>query len=248
MKRNVVLFGIIAVVSSATRAEDSSQFKFQQELAAVLKWEILWDDSPAGFQLPPNGKAQVSLLRDSTSLSYCSTRLGVCARYRTDLNRNWQRDMVAEIKDGQADYKTVGEFASKDLAGSQRADSVAGSLPQPSTIVWEAVINLGSREDITRQYLQMRPQGIGALEDWIRGTRPGNSEVKSITIACFAPSDPVVYYFVDRPAKGSVVMSAYWDRERKQWFVAASLERSQGPERFEQMRRTIESVACSTLD
>src|SRR5260370_40668377 len=93
----------------------------------------------------------------------------------------------------------------------------------------------------------MRPQGIGALEAWIRGQRTRNSEVKSITIACFAPSDPIVYYFVDRPATGSVVMSAYWDRERKQWFVAASLERSQGPERFEQMRRTIESAPWSAL-
>jgi hypothetical protein len=246
MKKNVVLVGIIAVVSGAMQAEDHSQYQLQQELAAVLKWEILWDDSPAGFQLPRDGKAQVSLLRDSNSLSYCSTPLGVCARYRTDLNRNWMSDAVARIKHGQADYKTVVEFASKNRGISQGGDSVAGSLPQPSTVVWEAVINLGSREDIIQQYRQMRPQGIGALEDWIRGTR--NSEVKSITIACFAPSDPVVYYFVDRPGNGSVEMAAYWDRERKAWFVAASLERSQGPETFEQMRRTIQSVACATLD
>jgi hypothetical protein len=246
MKRSIVLVGIIAVVSGAMRAEDHSQNRLQQELAAVLKWEILWDDSPAGFQLPRDGKAQVSLLGDSNSLSYCSTRLGVCARYRTDLNRNWMGVAKAKIKHGQADYKTVVQFASKNLGISQRGDSVAGSLPQPSTFVWEAVINLGSREDIIQQYRQMRPQGIGALEDWIRVTR--SSEVKSITIACFAPSDPVVYYFVDRPAKESAVMAAYWDREHKQWFVAASLVRSQGPETFERMRRTIESVACSTLD
>jgi len=69
-----------------------------------------------------------------------------------------------------------------------------------------------------------------------------------VGVTTFAPSDPVVYYFVDGPAKASAVMAAYWDRERKEWFVAASLERSQGPETFEKMRRTIHSVACSTLD
>jgi hypothetical protein len=123
----------------------------------------------------------------------------------------------------------------------------AGSPSADSGIRWTATVTIGSREEIVQQYKQMHPAELGSLTRWIRSSMSGSGAATSITIACFAPTDPMVYYYADRPTKESVVIAAYWDKERETWAVASSLVRSQGPQRFDEMRRTIESVACSTM-
>jgi hypothetical protein len=124
---------------------------------------------------------------------------------------------------------------------------LTGSLTPGAGIVWTTTINLARREEIIRQYRQMRPAEIEGLKEWIRSPTTQGTEVQSVTIACFAPSDPMVYYYVDGSASGPVVMAVFWDKEQQRWVVASSLERSQGSEKFEEMHRIIESVACSTV-
>jgi hypothetical protein len=52
MKRNIVVVGIITVVSGAMRAEDHSQNQLQQELAAVLKMGDTLGRFTCRFSLP----------------------------------------------------------------------------------------------------------------------------------------------------------------------------------------------------
>jgi hypothetical protein len=116
-----------------------------------------------------------------------------------------------------------------------------------SGITWTTRIALGTRAEIVKEYQQLHPAGIDALKNWIRSSATLKSGVRGITIACFAPSDPMIYYFVDRSAGAPVIMAVFWDKDRQDWVVASSFERSQAPEKFDEMRRRIESVSCSTV-
>jgi hypothetical protein len=43
------------------------------------------------------------------------------------------------------------------------------------------------------------------------------------------------------------VFSVFWDREGDDWMDAGMLERAQGPERFDDIRSTIQAIACDTV-
>ena len=259
MTRRLIFGAILTAVlqGQTARADDSRLQAIERTLAAVLQWEVLWNDSPKGFRLPNDGSITLAIQAASDSVSYCSHQAGVCVTYRTGDYRNWEGASSARCDDNRSDQDALLAFIGKEPVkpgGGRKTPLVlgrggfSGSPESGSGITWTTTISLGSREEIVRQYRQMHPQEIEGLQSWIRTATTRDSGVKSITIACFAPSDPMVYYYVDRPAKGSVVMAVFWDRERQAWVVASSLERSQGPQRFDEMHRTIESVACSTLN
>ena len=240
----------------------------EQTLAAVLRWEILWNDSPKGFRVPADGTITLAIYAVPDSVSYCSHQAGVCVKYRADGYRNWQESASSKCDDTRSDedalltflaredsQKVVGSWQSQlilgqGLSGIPRPESGAGVAEPPARSVglrWTAKISLGSRAEIVRRYRQMHPAEIEGLKKWIGASDPQNTGVKSIAIACFAPTDPMVYYYIDRPAKGPVFMAVFWDRDRESWTVAASLEQSQGPEKLEEMHRIVQSVACSTI-
>jgi hypothetical protein len=225
---------------------------------AVLKWEILWDGAPVGFVIPSGEQARFSLDSKPGFLSYCSRDVGVCARYRIDPDRNWERDRSAKCDGAQTDEDAllgfIGEISGKPAVsrGHRQKPTVGrGGLtgaPTPASgITWATTLSVRSRDEIVRQYKQMRPPDLGGLEDWIRTSGTPDSETRSIRIACFAPTDPMVYYYVDRSGREPIEMAAYWDKERQEWVVASSLERSQGSQRFEETRRIIDSIPCATI-
>lgn len=259
MTRRLILGAILTAVlhGQTAGADDPSIRATERTLVAVLQWEILWNDSPKGFRLPNDGSITLAMHAAPGSVSYCSHQAGVCVTYRTSDYRNWEGSSSARCDDNRSDQDALLAFIGKEPVtpgGGQKTPLVlgrgglSGSPESSSGIIWTTTISLGSREDTVRQYRQMHPQEIEGLQSWIRTATTRDSGVKSITIACFALSDPMVYYYVDRPTKGSVVMAVFWDRERREWVVASSLERSQGPQRLDEMRRIIESVACSTLN
>jgi hypothetical protein len=250
-----VLLAILAVGlhGQVARADDPTLRPLEQQLTAVLQWEILWNDSPTGFRIPPKGSARFALHWTSNSLSYCSRDVGVCARYRIEPHRNWEGTASGKPDGSQSDQDALVVFDGTNVrkpAGRLAIGGPGGLTGHPtpgSGTLWTTTINLGSREEIIRQYRQMHPAEIEGLKTQIRAPTTQGTETKSITIACFASSDPMVYYYVDRPVTGSVVMAVFWDREMQKWVVASSLEPSQNPEKFEEMHRIIESVACSTI-
>jgi hypothetical protein len=241
--------------AEVVRADDTSSLRsLEQQLAAVLRWEILWNDSPAGFQIPTRGAVKFVLHWRSDSLSYCSRDVGVCARYKIEPQRNWAGVAHAKRDGKQSDQDALLAFdgdSTSDLTSQSTLAVGRGGLtgfPAPASgIVWTATIGVAGREEIVQQYRQMHPAEIEGLKAWIISSITQGAGLKSVTIACFTLNDPMVYYYIDRPTNESVVMAAYWNKERQAWVVASSLRRLQSPERFEQMHRVIESVACSNF-
>jgi hypothetical protein len=122
--------------------------------------------------------------------------------------------------------------------------------------MWTSKIAVGSRSEIVTKYRQMHPAQMSNLEKWLRSQTAGDSELKSITIACFSPTDPMIYYFADRPTKGPVerptdapiIISAFWRLDQpEEWVAAGYSQRWQNPKRFDESRRIIESIPCMTL-
>jgi len=230
----------------------------------VLRWEILWNDSPRGFRAPTEGSLTLAVYSTPDSVSYCSHQAGVCVKYRADGYRNWQESFSSKCDDNGSDEEALTAFIGKDSpepVGNLQPRTVLGRglsgipAPQPAegfsvpvtSLRWTGEIDLGSRAEIVRAYQQMQPADIEGLKSWLRSPTTPHTGVRGITIACFAPSDPLVYYFIDRSSGAPVIMAVFWDRDRQEWVITASFERNQIPEKFDEMRRTVESVACSTV-
>lgn len=226
----------------------------ERTLTAVLKWEILWNDSPKGFRLPGDGSIALAIHAASGSVSYCSHQAGVCVTYRTEDDRNWEGTGQAPCDDNRSDVDAVLAFIGKEPPATGTR-SFSGIPAAGSGVAWATKITLGSRAEIVSKYQQMHPPGMSSLQDWIH-TQGSLSGVESITIACFAPTDPMVYYYVERPITGPperptaapTIMAVFWRLDRpEEWVVAGYSQQWQNPQRFDEMRRTIESISCSTL-
>ncbi len=284
-RRTVLLVGLTVgiVVTSALHAQTAgagnpSVRSTEQTLAAVLRWEILWNDSPKGFRLPPNGSFAVAIHAASGSVSYCSHQAGVCATYRTRDDRNWEGTEQALCDDNRSDLEAVLAFIQNESVMTARKETTTDHTPPAtgargfsgfparksvvtptagSEATWTTKITVGSRAEVVTKYRQMHPPGMADLEKWLRPQLVLDSELKSITVACFAPTDPMVYYYADRPTKGPAerptaaptIIAVFWRLDQpEEWVVAGYSQRWQNPQRFDETRRILESVACSTLN
>ena len=72
MMRKTLLLILAACTlrSQFAHADDASVGRFERQLAAIMRWEILWNDAPKGFQSPTNGSASLAALMMSNSISY----------------------------------------------------------------------------------------------------------------------------------------------------------------------------------
>ncbi len=159
--------------------DDPGLRRFERELEAVLRWEILWNDSPAGFVAPPGRQARFALNKRGNSLSYCSHDVGVCVRYRIDPNRNWEGETSTKCDGSESDedavlaFIGVGAKEPGSAAGSRRmpelgSGGLTGAPSSSAGVTWTATLNPGGREEIVRRYRQLRPPEI----EGIRQTNP----------------------------------------------------------------------------
>ena len=109
------------------------------------------------------------------------------------------------------------------------------------------MIQLDDRDTIVREYKHLRPPALRGLERYLRATKPPETGYDSITIACFEPTDPLVFFYGVRPKKGPIVFMMLWDKEREEWREAGLVERPDERGEIEELRKVIESVACSTV-
>jgi hypothetical protein len=257
---SIMTMGVVIGLNSQIGRSDGSKDRHEaeQQLLAVLQWEVLWRDSPEGFRVPENGTARLAMALGSGWVSYCSRDIGVCARYKTDSNRGWERVVGERYAIGASDEAALLSFVSR---GSKHEISdvvpksgqtlgpggLTGHLGPEGAPIWTTTLRLGNRAEIIQQYRQIHPQALEGLKNWILGATPQKAAMKSITIACFAPTDPMVYYYIDRPPREPLIMAVIWDKDRQFWAVASSRSPSQGVSGFREMRETIESVACLSL-
>jgi len=256
MHKGLLSAVVLLALQPLAGAEVSNTQGGEQELTAVLRAEILWNDTPRSFRAPEMGSASIAINALPDAISYCSHDLGTCARYSILGFRNWMRLSSAPCEGRNSDLDALvaflGKGSIKPPGGAARPavlgrGGLAGSPAPGSGIIWTTKIALGGRAEILKEYQQMHPADIDGLKSWLRSPATSHSGVRAITIACYSPFDPLVYYYVDRSAGAPVVMAVFWDKDRQEWIVAASFERGQSPEKFDEMRRTIESVPCSTV-
>src|SRR4051812_33743458 len=90
---------------------DTKSAQSERELVAVLEWEMLWGETPGGFQLPLKPSVHLAIYLTSDSISYCSHELHVCVKYRTYAFRNWQEVSSGRCEDNGRDEDSVLVFA-----------------------------------------------------------------------------------------------------------------------------------------
>lgn len=238
------LASVTPIFSYAQQALGPANEALVSALGDILRWEILWEDTPSGFFLPPTGSATVSILKQQNEVAYCSKELGVCALYLADQYRNWQRLRAEKIR------QPGNTEALWDFMGMPRPGKVAeyGGLPGKASgpLQFTSSLSLSDRSEIIKEYQGLRSADWSALEDWLRRDLQ-DSGYSSIYFACFKPSDPVVFVYGERGTKEPIVFSLFWSNISGDWMEAGSLLRSQGIQRFERLKTTIQSIACGHI-
>lgn len=254
IRRALICTALTAALWAQPRVADDPTMKTtEQTLAAVIRWEVLWNDSPKGFRVPSGGSLALAIYALPDSVSYCSRQAGVCATYRVTNFRNWEGITSASPDPNSTDLDALLAFLGKEPRKSRCRASVVlgrdlgGLLSPESGLMWSANVNVGTRAEIIQDYQQMHPAQIEDLKSWLFSDASPDANVRVATIACFSPTDPMVYYLVAPSAGSPQIMAVFWDKERREWVVASSAERDQGPERFDETRRTIESIKCSIV-
>jgi hypothetical protein len=244
---------LVLLCGREVRADDAINRAAEQQLAAVLQWEILWNDPPRSFHTTATGSASLAIQASADTVAYCSHDLDSCAKYSVLPNRNWLRLTSAKCDGRNSDLDALLAWMGQNSVKERTQGVVLGrgglrGVPAPGVgSLWTVNVNLGSRAEVIQQYRQLHPPELESLERWLHATILPTAGYKALTIGCFAHSDPLVYLYGDRVNKGPVLLAVYWDKERGEWVDAASLEQSQGPEKVEEMYRIVESVACSTV-
>ena len=256
MVLKLVLLGILFGLSGYCAEESDAGVRTSDTLAAVLQWEILWGEYPNDFRVPTGGTVEVAIYSSTNALSYCSEDLGVCVEYRIQDNRNWLGTKAAKYDHSMNDLDAVLKFAGMPapITGDKRpvpltlgAPNGLGGLPSPGGSAWRATLKIKARDQIVREYRQLHPEPIRSLEQWLRQTTSGVG-YKSMTIACFAPSDPEIFVYGDRPKRGGpVVFSVIWDRESQEWLEASLIQGADRLADINKLRSIIEAIPCATL-
>ena len=145
------------------------------------------------------------------SLYFCSYDFGTCREYRiTDNNIG---ELIANQRlDGRGmDESALGSFV---RTGGEKNDRTAA--PEWT---WHATLKVGTRIDIINHYKGLHPERLEDLRRWLAQDLKDGRNYRSITIACFTPSDPTVFVYGDRASLGPIVFEVRRDEERR-WSVA----------------------------
>lgn len=142
--------------------QDAGPRKIEGELAAVLKWQILWRAAPAGFRVPRDEPVSMALHLRPHYLSYCSHQLGVCERFMIGTSRNWRGVANATRGGSESDEVAVLRFDGQDNLAAQKSSppesiamgpgGVSGSFSPTAGILWVARMSLATRAEIIREY------------------------------------------------------------------------------------------------
>jgi len=240
------------------QASEASLRRMEREVTARLTFEILWHDLPQGLVIPGSRPVKLGLYLTARSLFYCSHDLSACAQYRLEAGQIGQRVRSVACNPARPpcdqtrdDTVAVRSFSKQsepaaDLPIGPGPRSIGGLSPDSPGILWTMTATLGNRTEIIAKYKRMRPAALSSLTEWIQRTH-GAAGYKSITISCFEPSDPVVHLFGDRPEKGPIVFSVFWDKEREEWVFAGMLYQTDDRGRIAQLKAVVEAVSCETV-
>jgi hypothetical protein len=253
-----VLFLMVGVSSSAYQADPGTK-RLETELVQRLKWESLWADSGVNLRSTPNGSATLSIYVTGSSLSFCSHDLGICESYQKTGLQLGQSVKAVKCDEASpcggangADDKALRAFVqqspipsrsntAKRIFNTETPHGLAGAM------TWSTTVHLGFPTQIVGAYRTSRPAQMDALRSWLLESHKG-SGYASITVACFLPSDPLVFLYGNRPGKGPIIFEAYWNTETEQWKEAGFLDRPEDRKQIEQLKAKIELLSCAKVN
>ncbi|HSB14996.1 MAG TPA: hypothetical protein VLE22_11095 [Bryobacteraceae bacterium] len=250
------------LAAQTSRPNDAALRRLERQLTAVLRWGILWGNLPAGFRVTGDGSARLAIHRTPNLFSFCSPDLGTCAEYAMEGRKIGQRNRSVPCVSGKPpcsqgmnDIESVLAFAgaNRQAPAAQKTTerplfggTISGTLGSPGAIIWTATIKLDNRAETLKYYQQLRPAELDGLREWLR-THLRGAGYKSVTIPCFASSDPKIYVYGDRPERGPIVFSVFWDEESEEWVEAGRLDRMEDRAQIDKLKSLIEPIACSTI-
>jgi hypothetical protein len=259
MSRLAIATSFLLLVAPSCTADDREE-RINRELAAVLKWEVLWGGLPDGFHLPAGGAARLAVRLADGTVSYCSHDLGICESYGVSDTRNWPELASGQCTGGMSDRDSLRAFSPRPqmvTVGPQGPPASSGSaiagLPTPRSgqpaagldLIWSATVSLGSRSDIVQQYRRLRPVELAGLRSWI--TKQSGVHGSEVTIACFAPTDPEVYLSITTPPLGHEIEILFWNKLAQTWQSATGNGPPVDPESVEDMFKIVESIPCARI-
>ena len=136
-----------------------------------------------------------------------------------------------------------GEEAAPAPAG--RSPRVLRGLANPNFLLWTMEVPLPTQKEVLEEYKKLRPSQLADLRAWL-DSEFRDSDYKSVTIACFAPTDEDVFVYGERKTLGPIVMSLFNDIERG-WTVAAFSDRPEQAKHIAAMRDRIQKIECERI-
>jgi hypothetical protein len=145
--------------------------RYTRDVAARMKWELLWEKIPDGFKLPAGGTARLAVDHFIAGhiLSYCSHDLGVCARYIMKERILTELIDSAPCTQKGTDMEALDRFdRSKSSVVSPHTGSIiAGELGGEGRTWLSITVELGMREKIVAKYKAQRPAELEGLVIWL---------------------------------------------------------------------------------
>jgi len=252
--------------------------RIKHELVNRLCWEILWDsDGRAPIRIPSLGSALLAVYESPKFLFYCSHDLGRCTQYSIQENQLGQglKDILcgngsSACRAGQENTDSLRAFVQQTepaLPFPARWIPVIdppwnvhilgiddNSVPTGTAAAfWTMSVDVGNKREIIEFFRKLRPPELENLENWFRSETLPSAGYRSITIPCFAISDPEIYVYGDRVSGVPIIIDVHWEPESERWREAGM---SDGPlpptpemlRLIEETRRRIESVKCAKVN
>jgi hypothetical protein len=106
-------------------------------------------------------------------------------------------------------------------------------------------VTLPTQTELIEEYKKLRTPELADLRAWL-DSRYRDSDYKSVTIACFAPTDENVFVYGQRKTLGPIVVSLFNDIELG-WTVAAFSDRPEEAKYIASMRDRIQKIECGQI-
>jgi hypothetical protein len=250
MKTLLGMILLVATFAAQTANPNRLIKQNEQEIAGKVRWRILWDRWPTGFRVSGR-EARIAVALTSESIYFCSRNLHGCMQYEIRFG-HVGRPLRAKALDGQtSDMDAVIQWMRENGEAvlpppGPGAPRVLRGVGTSSPLFWTMDVKLPTQTELIEEYKQLRttPE-LADLRAWLVAEHR-NTDYKSITIACFAPTDDSVFVYGERKTLGPIMLSLFNDIELG-WTVAAFSDRPEEAKYIASMRDRIQKMECGRI-
>ena len=251
MKTLLGMILLVATFAAQTANPNRLIKQNEQEIIGKLHWRILWDRWPTGFRVS-GSDARIAVAKTPESMYFCSRNLHGCMQYEIRFG-HVGRPLRAKVLEGQtSETDAVIQWMRENgeavlpppAAGSPRV--LGGVATSSNFTLWTMDVKLPTQTELIEEYKQLRttPE-LADLRAWLVSEHR-NTDYKSITIPCFAPTDETVFIYGERKTLGPIVFGVFDDVELG-WTVAGFSDRPEEAKYIAAMRDRIQKIECGRI-